>query len=264
MTMPDLAQTNLQLLREVLAAEWSDADLQRLRAAYELTMWAFTGQYRAHGKTQIAHHVGVASALQRTGARPALVIAGVAHSLYFLGEFGTGRVGPHEEKRARVRRDLGTEIERIIYEYTELPWSRASVAQLPAEAATASAPRRDAVVLRVANEVDEHADAENRWSATDPNFDLVGPDVVDLVVVVAEAYGVPDLGVLLREADAAGAALLVAGVLVSPQENTVFVPPASYRRRAHVAAQDSGLGHELAARVPGARRAAAWVRAKLA
>ena len=68
--MTDLAQTNVQLLREVVDAGWSDDDLRRLRAGYELAIWAFSGQYRANGKTQLAHHVGVASALQRTGARP--------------------------------------------------------------------------------------------------------------------------------------------------------------------------------------------------
>ena len=40
----------------------------------------------------------------------------------------------------------------------------------------------------------------------------------------------------------------------------MFVPPASYRRRLHIALQDSRLGHEVAARVPGARELAERIR----
>jgi hypothetical protein len=52
-------------------------------------------------------------------------------------------------------------------------------------------------------------------------------------------------------------------VLVSPEDNTVFVPPASYRRRLHVALQDSTLGHGIAERVPGARALAKSIRRRI-
>ena len=263
MTMPDLAQTNIQLVREMVAAGWTDDDLLRLRTAYELDMWAFSGQYRANGKTQLAHHVGTASALLRSGARPALVIAGLAHSLYFLGEFGTGRRGPHAEKRAVLRPVLGAEVEQLVLEYTAFPWDRAAVERMTTEAATATDERRDVVAMRVANEVDEWADAAMRFSHELHAHDLGDAEGLDAVVAIADAHGLSALGALLREVATAGVAMRVPDVLVSVEEHTVFVPPASYRRRLHVALQDSRVGHGVAARVPGARRAAGWVRAKL-
>jgi len=262
--MTDLAQTNVQLLREVVDAGWSDDDLRRLRAGYELAIWAFSGQYRANGKTQLAHHVGVASALQRTGARPALVIAGAVHSLYFLGEFGSGRRGPHDDKRPIVRRAVGPEVEHLVYGYTNFAWDAASVASMIAEAASATDERRDLVAMRLANEVDEYADAAMRLSREHTEYDLGGPEGFAAMVALADAHDAPALRALLIEARESGSAMRVPDVLVSAEDNTVFVPPASYRRRVYIALQDSRAGHGVAERVPGARRVATWVRAKLA
>ncbi|MFN8024883.1 MAG: hypothetical protein U0W40_00580 [Acidimicrobiia bacterium] len=264
MPAPRLAQTNVQLLGEVLAHDWSDDDLRTLRSAYELAIWAFSGQYRANGKTQIAHHVGTASALLQTGARPALVTAGLVHSLYFLGEFGTGRLAVEDQKRARVRAAVGAEIEAMVLAYTDLPWSQASIRELLETPAAASAVLRDAIAMRVANEVDEFADAAMRWCAPHHALDIVGQEGAELVATLATAYDQSALGELLRECCATGLTAPVADLLVSTADNTVFVPPASYRRRLHIALQDSNLGHEVAERIPGARRAAQWVREKLA
>lgn len=262
--MPELAQTNVQLIRQLVHAGWDDADLQRLRTAYELDMWAYSGQFRGNGKTQIAHHVGVASALSLTGARPTLVLAGLVHSLYFLGEFGTGRRGPHPDKRARVRADLGTEIDEILYEYTEAEWCAAAVARMTADAAGASPIERDVVALRVANEVDEAADLGMGLSGDHHPHDLCGDAGIDRIVALADVYGLGALGALLREQWDRARAVPVPQVLVSPEVHTVFVPPASFRRRIHIALQDSRVGHRLAERVPGARRVGAWVRENLA
>jgi hypothetical protein len=102
-----------------------------------------------------------------------------------------------------------------------------------------------------------------RLSGDHHTDDLDGEEGLALLVRLAGAYGLEPLGDALRVAVAEGAAMPVPPVLVSPEDNTVFVPPASYRRRLHVALQDSRLGHEVAARVPGARELAARVRRKL-
>jgi hypothetical protein len=247
----------------VVERGWTDEDLVRLRSAYELAMWVFSGQYRANGKTQIAHHVGVASALAAAGARPALVTGGLVHSVYFLGEFGDGRLGPNPDKRARVSATLGEEIEEMVDAYTAAPWDGQAVGTLLAEVAQQPAVVRDVVAMRLANEVDEFADATTRMSGEHHSAGLAGDEGLSLLVRLAVAYGLEPLGDLMRDAAATGAAMPVRAVLVSRQDNTVFVPPASYRRRLHVALQDSRLGHEVAARVPGARDLAARVRRQL-
>jgi hypothetical protein len=261
--MPELAQTNVQLLRQVVERGWTDEDLVRLRSAYELAMWVFSGQYRANGKTQIAHHVGVASALAAAGERPVLVTGGLVHSVYFLGEFGGGRRGPHADKRARVAATVGGEIDEMVDAYTATAWDGAAVRTLIADVDRQPAVTRDVVAMRLANEVDEYTDATMRLSADHHTADLDGEEGLALLVRVAGAYGLEPLGDALRVAMADGAAMQVPPVLVSPEDNTVFVPPASYRRRLHVVLQDSRLGHEVAVRVPGARELAARVRRKL-
>ena len=56
--MTDLAQTNVQLLREVVDAGWSDDALRRLRAGYELAR-AYADERKAFGKP-IAHFQAIA------------------------------------------------------------------------------------------------------------------------------------------------------------------------------------------------------------
>jgi hypothetical protein len=255
--MRDLAQTNVQLCRQVIDLGWNDDDLLRLRRAYELAMFLFSGQFRANGKTQVAHHVGVASALADCGARPLVVTAGLLHSAYPLGEFGDGRPGVDARKRARVDAVVGTEVETLVDAYAALAWTRASVRALIDDADASTSVTRDLVAMRVANEVDEVADATARFAAEKPETGLAGGDGQALVDELARAYGLDCLGARLREAAEQAATTVVPDVLVSTNERTVFVAPASHRRRLHVVVQDSRLGHGLAARVPGARRLAA-------
>jgi hypothetical protein len=258
--MRDLAQTNVQLCRQLVGLGWADDDLVRLRRAYELAMALFTGQFRANGKTQLAHHVGVASALADVGERPAVVVGGLVHSAYFLGEFGDGRLGPNADKRARVAAAVGAEVEALVAEYTDLTWDAAEVRTLVANAARQSPATRDVVAMRLANEVDEHADASQRLTAESPGVGLDGAEGLARFDELARAAGLARLGDLLRDAAELGAATPVPGVLVSTSSHTEFVAPASYRRRIHVALQDSRLGHEVAVRVPGARSLAERIR----
>jgi hypothetical protein len=258
--MRDLAQTNVQLCRQLVGQGWVDDDLVRLRRAYELAMGLFSGQFRANGKTQLAHHVGVASALAAVGERPPVVLAGLVHSAYFLGEFGDGRLGPNADKRARVTAVVGPEVEARVDAYTDLTWDAAGVRTLIAAADRQSPVTRDIVAMRLANEVDEHADASERLSSDWPDVGLAGTDGLALLDDLARATDLAPLGDLLRDAVEQGAATPVPDVLVSASSHSMFVAPASYRRRVHVVLQDSRLGHEVAARVPGARGLAERIR----
>jgi hypothetical protein len=258
--MHDLAQTNVQLCRQLVRLGWVDDDLLRLRRAYELAMELFSGQFRANGKTQFAHHVGVASALAAVGERPTVVLAGVVHSAYFLGEFGDGRLGPNADKRARVTAVVGPEVETLVDAYTDLAWDAAKVRTLIADADRQSPTTRDVVAMRLANEIDEHADASERLSSERPDVGLDGAEGLALLDDLARVTGLATLGDLLRDAVEQGAATPVPDVLVSASAHTMFVAPASYRRRVHVVLQDSRLGHEVAARVPGARSLAERIR----
>jgi hypothetical protein len=258
--MYELAQTNVQLCRQVVALGWDDDELLQLRHAYELAMDLFSGQFRANGKTQLAHHVGVASALALAGERPTVVIAGAVHSAYFLGEFGDGRPGARPDKRPRVTAAVGPDVEVLIDAYTELEWNGDSVRTLIADISTGGPLTRDTIAMRIANEIDERADASQRMSAGGPEAGLDGDDGLALLDELTRIYGLDHLGSQLREAEAHGDAFAVPDVLVSTNRYSTFVAPASYRRRLHIVLQDSRIGHEVAVRVPGARGLAERIR----
>lgn len=258
--MPELAQTNVQLCRQLVALGWNDDDLVALRRAYELVMWLFSGQYRANGKTQLAHHIGVASALGAAGAEPVVVRAGLVHAAYFHGEFGHGRLAVNADKRVRVQESVGLEVEALVDAYTNLAWDGMAVRDLVDRAQDSTPPTRDIVAMRIANEVDELADAVGQYCAEDLSFGLDEPEWLALLDELAVAYELDGLRELLQSASAQGAAAPVPAALVSTTDHSVFVAPASHRRRIHVVLQDSRLGHEVAARVPGARALAERVR----
>jgi len=108
------AQTNVQLYNQLWAAGWEDAGLLKARRAYELAAELFAGRFRPMGKPFVAHLVGVASLLQRFGAPPAAVVAGVVHSAYPQGDFGTGQTGRLPQHRERVREAIGPDAERLV------------------------------------------------------------------------------------------------------------------------------------------------------
>lgn len=264
LSVSDLAQTNVQLLREVITSGWSDGELRRLRAAYELAMQLYSGQYRANGKTQIAHHMGVASALHRGGASSDLVVAGAAHAFYTLGDFGTGRSGPDARKRALVRRALGTEIEILIFRYSRMRWDRETVEQMTHGVEAIEAERRNTIWMRVANEIDELLDARRQLIALDrTQAELSSPEGLEAVVALARAVDAQVLGGMLRDAAAVGGTFPVRESIGSARGNSVSVPPLSFRRRWDVEWKRGHLARRLAARVPGSRRARAWWRAKV-
>ena len=121
--MPEVAQTNLQLYNQLIAAGWSDANLDRTQAAYALAADLFAGQIRSSGKTFLEHLVGTASAVAAVGGRPALVHAGLLHATYTFGEFGDGQRNAAESKRAAVRAVIGAEAEELVAEYAGLGYS---------------------------------------------------------------------------------------------------------------------------------------------
>jgi hypothetical protein len=255
----ELAQTNIQLCRQLLARGWSDDDLAWIRSAYELAMQLYSGQFRANGKTQIAHHVGVASALAMANERTALVVAGMVHSAYFVGEFGNGRQAVNADKRARVRSVVGPEIEALVHNYTELPWNVDSLQDLR-DAGSPSATTRDAVAMRLANEVDEHADAITRFCTVPHDAGLVSDKGRALFDEVAAVYRLDELRAMLGAVLERSDELDVPAVLQTTAKDSLRTAPASHRRRVHIVLQDSRLGHEIAARVPGARTLAERVR----
>src|SRR5687767_15961282 len=103
--MPEAyAQTNLQLYTQLRRAGYTAEQLVPVRAGYDLAMQLFSASFRGSGKPLLAHLVGTASILAAIGQSRDIVLAGLLHAAYALGDFGDGRFGVSEAKRERVRK----------------------------------------------------------------------------------------------------------------------------------------------------------------
>ncbi|MEO1498069.1 MAG: DUF6817 domain-containing protein [Planctomycetota bacterium] len=148
-----LAQTNLQLYRELAIAGWSSADLTRARAAYDLARELFATAYRPSHKPFVCHLVGTAGALAAWDTKPDVVLAGLLHSTYLFGDFGDGEVGATTRRRRHVTSRVGEHAEAIIHRYTA-----------QRRDAFDSIRDREVSLVRLADRLDEWTDAGPRFS----------------------------------------------------------------------------------------------------
>jgi (p)ppGpp synthase/HD superfamily hydrolase len=228
--MPEIAQTNLQLYNQLIAAGWSDADLDRTQAAYALAADLFAGQIRSSGKTFLEHLVGTASAVAAVGGRPDLVHAGLLHATYTFGEFGDGERNTTASKRAAVRAVIGAEAEELVAEYATLGYSAATIQDWQERAHMLSPREHDLAVLRLANEVDEHIDLGTRYS--DRNGHPMSSDpVFETMIVLAHELDEPALADLMDRIQVDEADVAVPVVLRSRASGREVIAPRSYWRR---------------------------------
>jgi (p)ppGpp synthase/HD superfamily hydrolase len=151
-------QTNLQLFGVMRRAGYSDADLTLVRRAHDLAIRIFTAKYRGSGKPLLAHLIGTGGILASLRAPAPLVAAGVLHAAYLFGDFGDARGGASEAKRETLRREVGPEVEEIIARYDALKWDSSSIAEIHASAGSLSPQDRDVLLMRLANELEDHLD----------------------------------------------------------------------------------------------------------
>lgn len=150
------AQTNIQLYNQLIRDDCSPADLTLIRRAYELAVLLFTGLYRPCGKTFLDHVVGTASIVHETLGKPELTAAGLLHSAYSHGDFGfAGRISARSRSK-KIIDSVGSEVEAYVRMYTELPWNMHSARELPGRIDGMMQAEREVVLLRVANELEDH------------------------------------------------------------------------------------------------------------
>lgn len=152
------AQTNLQLYLQMQRTGYTAEDLALLRRAYDLTMRLTTASFRASGKPLLAHLVGTASILASLGQPIAVVTAGLLHASYALGDFGDGRYGITQAKRARVRRAVGDVVEDLVARYTTFDWNKNTIPRIRQKVDSVTATEREVLVIRLANELEDHLD----------------------------------------------------------------------------------------------------------
>jgi hypothetical protein len=253
-----VAQTNLQLQRQLELAGWSSHDRQRVADAYELAVQLFTGQYRSSGKTFLAHLCGTASITETAGGTIDETLAALVHAAYMEGDFGDGHRGRTAPKQAEVRVVLGTPAETLVAHYTEWPWRIRLPEVRDGGPGVLDDWERPIAFLRLANEIEDHVDFANDYCPDHAAYVFPLTDVARC----AQLLGLDELSRLAKELATEVTGHTVPMSLQFTTRGSAAVTPRSAGTRLWVRClgDDSAL-RRSARTVPGARRVVyAWRR----
>jgi hypothetical protein len=154
-----------------------------------------------------------------------VVAAGLVHAAYEQGDFG--RDADDHTKRARITEAVGSDIERLVGEYTATAWETADVESLRGRADALAPQTRNVVLLRLANDADDLVDG-GAEIADRRGRELRADGAVEARVQLARALGLDALAELLERV--AHREVNVPAVVHTQVARSVLHPPASYRR----------------------------------
>jgi (p)ppGpp synthase/HD superfamily hydrolase len=229
------AQTNLQLYAQLADLAYPEGDLAMVARCYELSMALFPGTYRASGKSFLAHLVGTAGIVAGLRARAPVVAAGLLHAAYTHGEFGNGWRGVSDAKRTRVRAAVGPEIEDLVARYTAFRWARATIPAIRARLAAMTALERDVLLIRLANELEDHLDLGILYSGDAPRRLRFIREDLPAAVEMARRLGHPGLAESLAAAFDQIEHAAISPALRRREVESFRLPFASHRPRLRVA-----------------------------
>jgi hypothetical protein len=214
-----IAQTNVQLYRQLRDAGVADAELTRVHAAYELGVELFSGRYRRPHRPFIEHLVGTASIVAEVDGRPSMVLAALLHAAYPRGDWGGRAAGTRE--RDAVRQVVGPEAEALIWQYAQIPSKLETLEQwVEGNRPTPSPVAVDLVVLALANQVEELQDQ--------PEDDLA-PPTIQVLVDAAKDWGAGQAAEQLVAISTETAALRIPSALEGPPYPGYVLYPRSTR-----------------------------------
>ena len=229
------AQTNLQLYTELRRAGYAPEQLAVVRAGYDLAMELFSASFRGSGKPLLAHLVGTASILASIGQSPEIVTAGLLHAAYALGDFGDGRFGVTDAKRARVRQAVGQVVEDLVSRYTSFDWNKNTIPSIRERVQGLSPIERDVLVIRLANELEDHLDFGVLYCGNGEKRREFIRSPLNQSVDMARMLGLPALAAELDRAFRETVEAELPASLRTPHDYTFLQPPASHAPRPKVA-----------------------------
>jgi (p)ppGpp synthase/HD superfamily hydrolase len=194
------AQTCVQLYRQLLDREADAAVLVRVRDACALAANLHSARFRPSGRPFLCHVVGTASILADVGAHTDVILAGLLHGVYDQGDFGDGTRGMTEWKRTIAREAAGALVEQRVAAFCRLEWARGDWQRKRALADGLDAVGRDALLIRLANELEELLDFEIQFRRDARERLAELGTALDVSSALARAIGHPELGDALIEA----------------------------------------------------------------
>lgn len=199
--MFSIAQTNLQLYRQLRLMAYTEQDIAEIARAYRLAVTSFSGLYRISGKAFLSHLVGTASLLVSRQAPLAVVQAGLLHAIYMNGDLGFHPgMRQSARKREHVRTLLGEEVETLISEYDAMRWTPDTIRNCTQNYATLSPTQKDTVLIRLANVYEDFMDEGMCQENSTKGQMFRSPDVQGDLLLLCEICQWPALSLLLGEA----------------------------------------------------------------
>ncbi len=192
------AQTNIQLYNQLLELGWAGEAVEGVRRAYELAGELFRALEQPSGKPLLAHLVGTASILAAQRLPVAVVAGGLVHAAYPRGVFRRWRDATLARRRRRVREAVGAEAEELAARYARLPWNPRTIEELPGRLGGLDAVDRRVLLIRIANELEDHLDLGMHYAPESPFHALYRGPALEILVKAAEALGRPGLGAELQ------------------------------------------------------------------
>jgi (p)ppGpp synthase/HD superfamily hydrolase len=229
------AQTNLQLYTQLRRAGYTPDQLALVRAGYDLAMRLFSASFRGSGKPLLAHLVGTASILASIRQTPEIVTAGLLHAAYALGDFGDGRYGMTDAKRARVRQAVGHVVEDLVARYTTFDWNRNTIPSIRQRVPSLTSIERDVLTIRLANELEDHLDYGVLYCGNGEKRREYIRSPLNQSVDMARMLEMPELAAELERAFKETVEADLPAALRNPHDYTFLQPPASHAPRAKVA-----------------------------
>jgi nucleoside-diphosphate-sugar epimerase len=190
----DFAVTYPQLVRQAIAAGLDERDLCDLRETFEIAQRHFDGLYRAGGQPFICHAVRTASIVLAERQPLPVVKAALVHTTYDAYRYeGSTRPRPDPRLRRRMRREVGNDVEEIVWAFHEVDWESIGAPDIHLrELPSASTVLRSVLALRVANDLENHMDLALAYRRGRRFRERIESDGA-AIAQVAREFGMPTL-----------------------------------------------------------------------
>jgi (p)ppGpp synthase/HD superfamily hydrolase len=181
------------------APAYDDLALSQLRRVYELAERVCDGVYRPNGTPFLCHVTRTASIAMAEGRPQSVVHACLLHTVYGL-RYARGRRRwlPWPRRGDVLRETAGMEVERLSHAYDQLAWnSRAALRGHLAALDSYDATTREAVFMRLANELEDHLDNGKGYEKAEPSSQRA--ERLDDCSRLARRLGAEELALELEE-----------------------------------------------------------------
>lgn len=195
--MQAYAQTIPQLYRQLQQSGYSVTEMCCVRNAYELATELFSSRFQSSGRVFIAHVVGTASILVSLHLPAEVIAAGLLHNAYENGDFGDGREGITNAKRAQVQRAVGKDVERYVARFATSAGSIRSAVARSGSVTEYDVLDRQIILLLLADHLEHLLDLNALYNGSD--YEVYIRDG-DRAATLAEQLGYTALASELRKA----------------------------------------------------------------